>query len=87
MERNVDNPYDQSDDSKYTSYWKAIENDQGETIGVIGMQLAMASYSELIPASALEEPYSLSLIALYDKNLEPIWWWGCAEESNTYISE
>ena len=87
LERNMNNPYDQTDKKKYTNYWKAIVDDVGETIGVIGIQVKIASYSELIPSNIIEEPYSISFINLYNKELETIWWWGCSNEPDEYIKE
>ena len=61
------------------------ENDQ--MMGVIGLQVDVKSYDELIPAPVIEEPYSLSFINLYDENMNTIWWWGCASEQDEYISQ
>ena len=75
------------DSKKYTRYWKALEDENGATFGVIGIQVDIASYEKLIPLSVIEEPYSVSFIGLYDVNFNPIWGWGCSENESKYIKE
>ena len=36
-------------------------------------------YFDLIPKPVIEEPYSLSLINLYDSELKTVWHWGCTD--------
>jgi len=77
IERNVMNQYDLEDTKKYTNYWMALTDDQNEMIGVLGLQVDIKSYNELIPNPVIEMPYSLSFINLYDRDFNSIWWWGC----------
>ena len=81
IERNVPNFYETDATKRFTNYWMAI-NEGGTTdepIGVIGYQVELAMYERLIPSPVIEEPYSLSLINLYNKDLEPIWSWNCPD--------
>ena len=73
--------FDPEDISRYTNYWMQLKDHEGNFVGVIGIQLSMSEYDRLIPPAVIENPYSLSLISLYDKNLERIWEWGCKGES------
>ena len=54
-----------------------LKDENGYPVGVIGMQVKMSEYMQLIPEAVIEEPYTLSLIMLYDKNLNRMWQWGC----------
>ena len=44
---------------------------------MIGLQVRIEEYQQLIPEAVIEEPYTLSLIMLYDRNLKRVWQWGC----------
>ena len=54
-----------------------IDSDGKTNLGVIGMQVKMDDYNQLIPEAVIEEPYTLSLIMLYNKNLERMWRMDC----------
>lgn len=64
-------------EGRYTFYWMALNDHHGKVVGVIGMQVDMSVYDRLIPSAVIEDPYSLSLISLYDKSMKRIWDWGC----------
>lgn len=87
VERNVRNQYDLSDTNKYTNYWIALVDDKEEMVGMLGIQVNIKSYGELIPSLVIEEPYSVSFINLYDRDLNTIWWWGCSSEEDEYLNE
>lgn len=90
IERNVPYMYQgakpASSDQSFTNYWMSIENDQGDVVGLIGMQFANKLYLDLIPTPVVEEPYSLSLINLYDSDFQTIWHWGCDECPQNYAT-
>lgn len=79
IERNVMNQYNLEDTKRYTNYWMALTDDQNEMIGVLGLQVDIKSYNELVPNPVIEMPYSLSFINLYDRDFNSIWWWGCTD--------
>lgn len=58
-----------------------IQDTRGRNIGVIGMQFDMNDYSELIPSAVLEKNYPVSMIGLYDANMNQIWNFGCTDPS------
>ena len=41
----------------------------------------MNDYAELIPSAVLEENYPISMIGLYDSNMNQIWNYGCTDPS------
>lgn len=84
IERNVGYLYDSSEDKSFTNYWTSIRDVSGEPIGVIGMQFDNEMYYDLIPKPVIEEPYSLSLVNLYDADLRTVWHWGCTDCTQDY---
>ena len=69
--------YIADDETYYTNYWMQLLDSDGTILGVIGMQVKMEDYNQLIPEAVIEEPYTLSLIMLYNKNLERMWQMEC----------
>ena len=69
--------YIADDENYYTNYWMQLLDSDGTILGVIGMQVKMEDYNQLIPEAVIEEPYTLSLIMLYNKNLERMWQMEC----------
>ena len=57
IERNVAPIFDADSDERYTNYWMAMKNFEGEVWGVIGIQVKMDAYDRLIPSPVIEEPY------------------------------
>ena len=67
IERNVPSMYEPDQSLRFTNYWMAIyDNDTKEAIGTIGYQVELEMYERLIPSPVIEEPYSLSMINLYN---------------------
>ncbi len=64
----------------------AVKDNTGTEIGIIGLQFDIQEYIKLIPSPVIEEPYSLSFINLYDKNLNTIWHWGCDDCLQDYTT-
>ena len=79
IERNVPYLYEPDNDERYTNYWMLLKDENERDIGVIGMQVKTSIYTELIPDTVIESPYELSMILLYDRNLNLIWDWGCKD--------
>ena len=61
----------------FTNYWVQIHDVDGNALGLIGIQFETKEYIKIIPFTVLEEPYNLSFISLYDKQMKPIWYMGC----------
>lgn len=58
-----------------------IQDADGKYTGVIGMQFDKNDYFDLIPSAVFEKKYSVSMIVLYDKDLNLIWSFGCTDKS------
>ena len=72
--------FDKSDQSRYTNYWMLLKDSSGAVNGVIGMQVDITNvYDSLIPTALMEAPYMLSYIALYNKEVQRFWDWGCRD--------
>ena len=54
VERGAKNIFDLEDEALYTNYWYPMKDQLGDYIGVIGMQLDMALYNEMIPSPVIE---------------------------------
>ena len=70
----------------FTNYWVAIQDVDGNPLGIIGLQFETNEYIKLIPFTVLEEPYNLSFINLYDKQMNTIWHWGCNDCLQDYTT-
>ena len=84
IERNVPNLFFPSEIEEstgqprlFTNYWVQINDINGNALGLIGLQFETKEYIKIIPFTVLEEPYNLSFINLYDKQMKTIWHWGC----------
>jgi len=58
-----------------------IQDADGKYTGVIGMQFEKNDYFDLIPSAVFEKKYSVSMIVLYDKDLNLIWSFGCTHKA------
>lgn len=58
-----------------------IEDADSNYTGVIGMQFDKDDYFNLIPSAVFEKKYPVSMIVLYDIDMNLIWSFGCTEKS------
>ena len=75
IDRKVKNVYDSTDLNDYTNYWSQLRDTTGRVIGLMGLQVKMEAYDKLIPPAVTEEPFGISLMTLYDSNINLIWQW------------
>lgn len=82
IDRKVKNVYDSTDLNDYTNYWSQLRDTTGRVIGLMGLQVKMEAYDKLIPPAVTEEPFGISLMTLYDSNINLIWQWDNCKDDN-----